>query len=290
MKIFDCFTFFNELDLLEFRLRFLDPFVDHFVIAESNLTFNGKTKPYYFQEARDRFKSWDHKIIHIPVAQQTTCLKLENEKKYNPNSSSFKLEKDQRNALMGACHQMEDHDLVLMGDLDEIPDPRLFNRIRKADTPLAFSMLFHYYFMNCQGIGSCRWWNGTIASTARQFREITPQGLRDKRDIYPTQVYGGWHFSFLGNPEQISQKIRSYSHTEYNYREFFDEEHIRKSILKGEDVLKREGMKFKLMPLSYYPEKLQRLMKTFPGFVQHVKSGPFEDLYFLLRRLLKGAY
>ena len=55
MKIIDCFTFFNELDLLEFRLKFLDPHIDHFIIAESNLTHSGKAKPFYFEENK---KQW----------------------------------------------------------------------------------------------------------------------------------------------------------------------------------------------------------------------------------------
>ena len=61
MKVIDCFTFFNELDLLEFRLKFLDQHVDMFVVAESNLTHSGKPKPYYFEENKKRFDHWMHK-------------------------------------------------------------------------------------------------------------------------------------------------------------------------------------------------------------------------------------
>ena len=69
MKVFDCFTFFNELDLLELRLKLLDEVVDHFVIAESNLTHAGREKPYHFEAAKERFVQWQHKIIYIPVQQ-----------------------------------------------------------------------------------------------------------------------------------------------------------------------------------------------------------------------------
>ncbi|HWR33198.1 MAG TPA: hypothetical protein VN451_06725, partial [Chitinophagaceae bacterium] len=65
MKTFDCFTFFNELDLLEFRLKLLDRQVDHFVIAESNLTHSGNSKPFYFEENKARFDRWKQKIIYI---------------------------------------------------------------------------------------------------------------------------------------------------------------------------------------------------------------------------------
>ena len=64
MTIFDTFTFYNELDLLELRLNILGDVVDHFVINEANITFTGKPKPLYYQENKERFKKWEHKIIH----------------------------------------------------------------------------------------------------------------------------------------------------------------------------------------------------------------------------------
>ena len=64
MKIFDVFTFYNELDLLELRMNILGNSVDYFVINEANITFTGKPKPLYFAENRKRFKKWDDKIIY----------------------------------------------------------------------------------------------------------------------------------------------------------------------------------------------------------------------------------
>jgi beta-1,4-mannosyl-glycoprotein beta-1,4-N-acetylglucosaminyltransferase len=142
--------------------------------------------------------------------------------------------------------------------------------------------------MNCQNTGESRWWKGCIAATGRQFKEITPQGLRNNRDVYPSKAAGGWHFSFLGGAEKISYKIKSYAHTEYNKEEFFDEKHIEESILKGADVLKRKGVVFKFMPLSYYPVRLQKFMKMYPGLLHLKKTGFFTDLYFFIRRIIKG--
>lgn len=289
MKVFDCFTFFNELDLLEFRLKFLDEFVDHFVIAESNLTYNGKPKPYHFDEAKERFKEWEHKIIYIRLKQGTEGLSFENSNSYNPESAAFKMEYGQRNALMQAAEKMNDDDLVLVSDIDEIPDPVALKKLDHTRLPVAFSMLFHYYYMNCQNMGESRWWNGCIAVTGRQFKDITPQGLRNNRDVYPSVAAAGWHFSFLGGASEISRKIRSYSHTEYNKEEFFDEKHIEDSILKGTDVLKREGVVFKFMPLSYYPARLQHFMKMYPGFLHLNKTNVFKDLFYFIRRIKKGS-
>ena len=64
MAIYDVFTFYNELDLVELRMNILGNVVDYFVINESNITFTGKPKPMYFAENRKRFKKWEDKIIY----------------------------------------------------------------------------------------------------------------------------------------------------------------------------------------------------------------------------------
>jgi beta-1,4-mannosyl-glycoprotein beta-1,4-N-acetylglucosaminyltransferase len=290
MRIFDCFTFFNELDLLEFRLKLLDPYIDHFVIAESNLTHSGQSKPYHFREAKERFKPWQHKIIYIPVEQTAKDLVFEEEKKYNPGSAAWKLENGQRNALLVAAANMEDTDMVLLSDLDEIPSSVAIKKAIQVNKPVAFSLLFHYYFLNCQNAGESRWWKGCIAVTAKQFKEISPQGLRDERDNYPSLNQAGWHFSFLGGAEKIKQKLLAFAHTEYNKDEYTREEHIKEAIAKGEDIMKREGIIFKYVPLSFYPAALQKVMKQYPGLLHVKKKNLFADLYYLLRRIVKGNY
>ena len=135
MKIVDCFTFFNELDLLEFRLKLLDPYIDHFVIAESDHTHSGEKKIFHFEANRQRFRPWLHKIHYIPLSQSTVGLVFEkNETNYNPASASWKLENEQRNALSIASTLINDNDRVVIGDLDEIPDPRLLKKISLDET------------------------------------------------------------------------------------------------------------------------------------------------------------
>lgn len=290
MKVFDCFTFFNELDLLEFRLKFLDAHVDHFVIAESDLTHSGQPKPYHFETAKDRFKKWQHKIIYIPVHQSSAGLQFEEVKSYTPGSAAWKLENEQRNALLLGSDQMQDNDIVLLSDLDEIPDPSAIKKAKRSGKPVAFSLLFHYYFLNCQNRGQSRWWKGSISCTAKQFREITPQGLRDKRDRYPSIGHAGWHFSFLGGEEKIRQKLLAFAHTEFNKEEYVSEKHIKEAVAKGEDILKRDGVVFKYVPLSYYPAALQNIMKQYPGLFRPTGTNLLTNFYYTLRRITKGNY
>ena len=67
MKVYDCFPFFNELDVLEIRLKELWDVVDVFVLAESNLSHSGKPKEYIFENNKERFSQWMSKIRHIKV-------------------------------------------------------------------------------------------------------------------------------------------------------------------------------------------------------------------------------
>ena len=62
--IYDCFQFFNELDLLKLRLNVLDSVVDYFVLTEATVTFSGDSKPLYYYENKKLFEKYNHKIIH----------------------------------------------------------------------------------------------------------------------------------------------------------------------------------------------------------------------------------
>ena len=100
----------------------------------------------------------------------------------------------------------------------------------------------------------------------------------------------GWHFSFLGGIEKIKYKIQSYAHTDYNKDEYVDEKHIEESIRKGADILKREGVFFKFVPLSYYPVKLQKIMNQYPTLLFLKNKNPFAALYYTIRRIIKGNF
>lgn len=272
MKIIDCFTFFNELDLLEFRLKFLDKYIDHFVIAESNLTHSGKEKPYHFEAAKKRFEPWLHKITYIPLKQTTSGLDFTpKETTYNPQGAAWKLENEQRNALSVAATLAGENDLVLISDLDEIPNPFLLKKINLQNEPVALSMLFHYYFFNCQHVGANRWWNGSILCSGNQFKQTSPQQLRDNRNVYKSIPKAGWHFSYLGGLESIKYKIQSFAHTEFNKEEYLKDHNILKAIEEGRDIFNRPDTMYKFVSPHFYPNYLRLFMQQYPAFL-HIKK------------------
>lgn len=269
MTVYDCFTFFNELDLLKIRLELLKDSVDYHVIVESNLTHSGKEKPYYIEENWESFKNWKNKIIYVKIEQTTEGLSFNKVNKYTPEDASWQLENQQRNGIHCVKDMPSDEDLVLLGDLDEIPDPEAIltvkEHIRKGH-PLSLTMLFHYYYLNCQNIGYDRYWNGTVVCKGIDFKNTLPQEHRNNRNAYPKVPNGGYHFSFLGGAEKIKQKIEAFAHTEYNTEDVKSEENIRLAIEEGKDIFNRPGVEYEVVSIGHYPKVIRDIMVRYPQY------------------------
>ena len=280
-RVFDCFTFFNELDLLEFRLRLLSDVVDKFVICESNYTHSGKPKPYHFEENKERYSKWADKIIYLPIEQSIEGLNFNKVTSYTPTDGSWQLENEQRVALLHAAELMKDGDLVFIGDLDEIPDPRAVTALKQSgiiingiNNSVSFSMLFHYYYMNCQMEGYDRIWNGTVACFADYFKEKGPQYFRDHRNHFTKLPNSGYHFSYLGGPEKVKTKIESFAHTEFNRPDITSDDNIQNALDNGQDIFKRNGVSYKVVSLAHYPEPIRSLMLEYPQFIKDEVTIP----------------
>jgi beta-1,4-mannosyl-glycoprotein beta-1,4-N-acetylglucosaminyltransferase len=193
---YDCFMFFNELDLLEIRLNILAPFVDYFVIGESTQTFSGKTKPLYFRENENRFSKWANQIIRVEI-----------EPKDFPNA--FERAAYQKDSLRDALRSMNinNQSLVYFGDLDEIWKPQkiIENKVYNL------KQLNYCYYLNNR---SSEEWIGTVVGNWQIIRENSFNHWRAKHEnILP---YGGWHFTNMGGIKQIEKKLEAYDHQEFN--------------------------------------------------------------------------
>ena len=130
-KIIDCFTFFNELDLVEIRLKYLYDVVDHFVIIEADMTHSGNEKPYIFQQSLERFAPLKDKIIYIPAKM----------KHFDPGKEvEWKREGYQRECIAMGLKKIDlhDNDLILISDLDEIPDKKILEDLKTGRTEKLF--------------------------------------------------------------------------------------------------------------------------------------------------------
>lgn len=289
MKIYDCFTFFNELDLLEIRLSILDKVVDHFVIIESNYSHSGKQKKYNFLESKQRYEKWENKIIYYPIKQSIDGLAFEEKiSAYNPTSTAWILENDQRDAIKNINYLLENDDIILVSDLDEIPNPKVIKNLKLENEPFSLEMLLHYYFLNCQNIGDSRWWSGTVITNGKLFKQTTPQTLRNNRDNYKKIKNAGWHFSYLGGVEKIKHKIQSFAHQEYNKEEFLNDEELLNFVINGKDIFNRQGEIFLFVTPHFYPKKLQQIIKKYPHLLYYpLKMNLFQKFMFEIGYKLK---
>ncbi|TBO31083.1 hypothetical protein EYS42_07465 [Aquabacterium lacunae] len=264
IRIIDGFTFFNEVDMLEVRLRYLYDHVDHFIIVEADHTFSGQAKPLILQEIfqTERF-SWakdkvDLRSVHIDTQGLRLDVAL---KEYDPSADFWKIEATQRNAIRPA--HFYDNDILLMGDLDEIPNRALVSSIRYSSTfstwarkePRALTQHFYYYNTGCL---KDEVWRGTIMVPGSA-RDQSNQQIRDRRYGWSYVNDAGWHFSYFMTPEQIAEKIGSFSHQEYNTAQMRDIDRISQAMSAQTDLFGRD-QRFVDLPHDHVPRDLQLLL------------------------------
>ena len=238
MAIYDCFQYFNEDHIVDLRMNILNEHVDYFVISESTKTHQGKNKKLNFNNKN--FRKFENKIIYI-VADYD-----KEEEKFKHTGGESLIEQHQRNNLANGLIRANDNDLVILSDSDEIPDLKKLNKIKSSTKYAAFSQMMFMYKINLQNLEESNWIGSKIC-LKKNFPK--PQTLRDLKfknyqfwriDKYNQQIInGGWHFSFLQTPQDISNKIKSYSHGEFNTAENTSEEKIKQKILDGKDIYDR---------------------------------------------------
>jgi len=252
MKIYDCFPFFNELDLLEIRLNTLNDVVDYFVISECTHTFTGKPKELHFQNNVARFEKFQNKILYNIVND-------------SPESySTGAREIFQKNAITRSLTGCKNDDVILISDIDEIPNPDRIPEVSKQVTQNSLHVLkqnFYYYYLNNlieEDYFGTKKWNGTRVCSYWLFKHANVNNIRNPHQIgmTPIEIYeGGWHFSFLGGKEKILEKLDAYAHQEYNNEEIRNA--VEKSMETYDHDLFFRKMTAKTVPIdSSYPKYL----------------------------------
>jgi|TARA_B110000003_G_scaffold173785_1_gene173421 beta-1,4-mannosyl-glycoprotein beta-1,4-N-acetylglucosaminyltransferase len=234
MKIFDCFMYFDEEVVLDVRLNTLDQFVDYFVIVESKFTHRGDKRELKFNHKK--FNKFKDKIIYL--IYEETSYKIEtvlDDDDEAEKSSKYILnaalrENGQRNYIQNGLEKANDDDIILISDVDEIPNLSKINFSQFNQKIILFKQdMFYYKFNLC--IPNLKW-TGTKACKKKDL--INPQWIRNIKDrkypFFRIDTYfsdtkyisikiiknGGWHFSNIKNAKQIEHKLKSYLH----HREF----------------------------------------------------------------------
>ena len=261
MKIFDCFQYFNESHIADLRFHILDKYVDFFVIVESTVNHQGEAKELSF-DIRNYSKFKD-KIIYIVVDDTPESIKIPHE------GGESLVEQHQRNSILRGLKNCDDNDLVILSDVDEIPDLDKLNLFNKKNYAV-FSQRMFMYKINLLNLDEKNW-HGSKICLKKNFK--SPQWLRNlKFKKYPfwrldklrnIQIIndGGWHFAYLQSPQDISKKIQSFAHGEYNKEHIANEDKIKLKLEKGEDILER-GYRIKKIDID----------NTFPQYIVDNKN------------------
>jgi beta-1,4-mannosyl-glycoprotein beta-1,4-N-acetylglucosaminyltransferase len=247
-QIFDCFTFFNELDLLEIRLHELGSIVDRFVIAEAPVTFRGKPKPLHFQENQDRYAPFLDRITHI-------VLRADEMPVGSRSADDWAREHAQRNRLVEGLKGAAPNDIVLLSDVDEIPRVEVLESLTRfppaADEVICLELRMFYYFLNLES--PQRWQRNGPRCLLRSNLPSTMQALRDVKGVDTTRLgnlrraavnwrnFGrpvrrraipdaGWHFTYLGSPGAIQEKLAAIAGTDKTPDDFDDLDHLARRI------------------------------------------------------------
>lgn len=233
--IVDVFTFFNELDLLEYRLEYMYPLVDKIVIVEGNVSFAGKPKRLFFQENQSRFERFLDKIVYhiaeLPMSKEELD-KFDRSAGMNRYGDSWIRENAQRQACKVVLEALglKDDDIVIFTDLDEIPNVSRLLTCFKADS---INRLVMHFFYQCIHLYLESNWSKPYAVRYGIFKQYDPDMLRLSEGIKHSQNRindCGWHFSYFGNVQVMQEKITNFSHQEEAVQKFNELENLKDAV------------------------------------------------------------
>ena len=297
MKIFDCFMFYDEELLLDIRMNILDKFVDYFVIVESKFFHNGKERELKFDI--NKYSKFKKKIIYIIQDKQPQGIKLI-EPSDDEGTKSFKMiynahlrEHYQRNLIEKGLNNSEEDDIILISDVDEIPNLENVNIRNIKNKLILFEQDIFYYKLN-RYLPNFKWY-GTKACKKKYLK--SPQWLREIKNKdysfiridtffskfkYIDKYYvrdGGWHFSNLKNSKDIETKLKSYlHHRDYEVEELGIEKikqlieenktiynmYVDKASQKYDDKSRKNLEKFEISKLPLY---IQNNLQEFRNWI-----------------------
>lgn len=231
--IYDCFTFFDEMMLLEVRLKELNPVIDKFVLVEATHTHSGQSKPLYYDEAKDNeiFGPYKDKIIHIIYDLPMV-------------PDRFANDRNQRNYIRMGLKDAQPDDIIIVTDLDEIVSHETVALMENYQVPCHLRMKLFYYYLNCQ---ANQYWFYPAFCRFRDY--YTADSLRlGLCDAVITNA--GWHFSYVFPAAEIPKKLEAFAHSEYDTDHFKDVDRLQKCIDENTDIFERPDMTFTVQPLD----------------------------------------
>ena len=267
MKIYDCFTFYNEFDLLDLRIAEMYDHVDYMVLVEANHTFQNEPKHFNFKH---RMKEYEHldKLIYIGVEDMPL------------SPDPWTNERHQRDSIMLALDEAADDDLIIISDIDEILRPSTIAQLRQGTSQIygfrlpLFNFKYNYMLVtqDCYSV-----WNGAIKKgllespedIRRQRHTLNTLGWQYSDSTVSIIEHAGWHFTYLGGDDFARNKIRSFAHADDNRPEVLNQIDVEESIRQGRGIKLDNGdYLFKPVKIDdYLPITIVNNQDTYTGKV-----------------------
>ena len=262
--LIDSFLFFNETELVELRLKYLDKIVDCFVVVEADITHQGKKKEWNFPKILEtNLKEFSKKIQYHQVNIDPE--KIKNEESWIiddvKGDDAWRIENFQRNYIKTACQKFSDKDILIISDVDEIPSKQKLEFIKSCDfkkiAPIALEQYLFHIDCNFLKLES---WRGSIVTTMEICKAYSPHRLRRSRNRISHFTESGWSFSSFGGPNKIKEKLESIAHREFNNDKFKNVDHIINCQKTGKDLFHRK-VQSKKIDKAFFPKDLLKLME-----------------------------
>ncbi len=279
--IYDCITFFNELEILELRLNILADYVDKFVIVEANKTHTGGDKEFILEKNFERFEKFKDKITYIKI-EEFPPLKKDDEDSFGNN---WLYENFQRDEIMKGLKDCKNDDIIFVSDCDEIWNPDVLKEYKEGICSLKlYNCYYNYntvdlYSFYTKKVKVCRYKD--LIDPKQDLKGIEycahskyglPTYLRfcKGKNIYN----GGWHFSYINDIKNIILKRKSIVEQQYNTLENMDEEKIRENIEKGRDILDHGGKYINISPKGFLPKYMIDNIEKYEKFINKKNNIP----------------
>lgn len=293
--IYDCFHFFNELDLLELRLNIMNEYVDKFVIVEANKTHLGKDKEFIFDKNKKRYAKFLDKIIHIKVEDVP---ELDSTQK-DEFGNKWIIENYIRDQIIRGLNDCKPNDILIISDCDEIINPKIIKKIKSGIYSPELKLM--YYYLNCICVTRPIW---TLAKICRYEDLINPKQDFPLEGAYafskkglPTYLRfcdgkriknGGWHFSYIGGVSKIKEKIDSL--VESSSIKISSD--IEKTVMENKDIFER-GLNFITIKIdNSFPKYIKENEYKLANFIKTDNQVNYKTYIFKhnLKKILKNIF
>ncbi len=273
--LIDSFIFFNEKELAELRIKYLDSIVDYFIVVEANITHQGNKKDWNFSKVLNgKLKKFSNKIKYHQVNIEPK--KLINEESWIidgvKGDEAWRIENFQRNFIKNACTEFLDNDILILSDVDEVPNKKKLEFILSCNfkeiAPVALEQ--HLFHLDCNYL-RLESWRGSIVTTMKICKTYSPQQLRNARNKISHLQDSGWSFSSFGGFDALKEKFKAFTHKEHNNETILNYEHIKNCQKTGADLFHRK-IKSKKVDKTFFPKDLLKLMEENPSYYFGTKT------------------